>query len=390
MSGNAIYFDHNASTPTDPRVLQKILEVTEHIYANASSTEHAAGHAASNIVETARDLVAQTIGCRSKEIIFTGGSTESNNLAILGSFPALEKLDRTHLVTSKIEHPSVTACFERLAARGANVTWLGVDENGVIHLDELEEAVTEKTGLVSVMAANNETGVLQPIKEIGAICELNGALFHSDFSQATAYLHLDLAHSSIHMASFSGHKAYGPKGVGALYRSMRKPRVALEPILLGGGQENGLRPGTLNTPGISGLGEAFKIVSERRQQDAKHTALLRDQLQETLMQIDGVVINGADALRLPNTLSLSISGIEPLALMHALKDELTFSASSACSTNEVKTSHVLTAMFGDGARAREAFRLGIGRGTDEAAIAKASQVISIAVSNLRNGLMKGI
>lgn len=358
-----IYLDHNASTPIDPAALETLIRVSRDVYANPSSIEHSYGNAASNEVELARSKIAEVIGCRPQELIFTSGSTEANNLAILGSYPALKDAGRSHMITSQIEHPSVLACFDFLEKQGAKVTRLPVGQNGVVDIDALKQSVGPSTGLVSVMAANNETGVLQPIDQIGAICEQAEALFHTDYSQATAYMSIQLKNSPIHLASFSAHKAYGPKGIGVLYRSLRKPRVNLDPIVRGGGQEGGLRSGTYNTAAIAAMGTAFEIIQERLERDEVRLSKLRDSLQaELILAIERVKINGGAVSRLPNTLSVSIEGVEPLALMHSLRNDVIFSASSACSTGKVETSHVLLAMLGDTAAARESFRLGLGRG----------------------------
>ena len=377
-----IYLDHNASTPIDPDVLETVIRVSRDVYANASSIEHGPGAAAANVVDLARSQIAATINCRETEIIFTSGSTEANNLAILGAFPELEKDGKTHCITSAIEHPSVLACFDYLEERGARVTRLGVDENGLISLGELSDALDGQTGLVSIMAANNETGVLQPISEAARLVEAAGALFHTDYSQATAYIPLNLSNSSIHMASFSGHKAYGPKGAGALYRSIRKPRVKLSPVLFGGGQETGLRAGTLNTPGIAGLGHAFALVAKHQEGDAKRIGELRNQLQVSLRQRISLQVNGANVARLPNTLSLTIDNVVPQALMQKLKNDLCFSASSACATERITTSHVLLAMFGETPRARNAFRLGLGRQTSSEDIIEVVDLFARATSEL--------
>lgn len=358
-----IYLDHNASTPIDPSVLDTVVQVSRDVYANPSSIEHSQGAAAARVIDTARSQISQLVNCRETDIVFTSGSTEANNLAILGSFPQLAQIGRTHCITSSIEHPSVLACFDYLEAQGARVTRLAVDQAGRISLDELGEALTDETALVSIMAANNETGVLQPILEAAKLSAEAGAIFHTDYSQASAYLPLNLRESSIHMASFSGHKAYGPKGVGALYRSIRKPRVNLQPILLGGGQERGLRAGTLNTPGIAGLGQAFALISQNLADEARRLAVLRDELQHGLERNISLMVNGAQDARLPNTMSLTIDGVVPQALMQRLRDHLCFSASSACATEHVDTSHVLRAMFGETVRARNAFRIGLGRQT---------------------------
>lgn len=377
-----IYLDHNASTPIDPDVLETVIRVSRDVYANPSSVEHSQGAAAAKVVEIARSQIAELVNCRESEILFTGGSTEANNLAILGSYPELRKTGRTHCITSLVEHPSVLACFDHLEEKGARVTRLGVDESGQISLDELSDALCDQTGLVSIMAANNETGVLQPVIEAARLAEAAGALFHTDYSQATAHVFINLRESSIHMASFSGHKAYGPKGVGALYRSIRKPRVNLRPVLFGGGQEKGLRAGTLNTPGIAGLGHAFALISKSLESDAHRIGALRDQLQSELQKNISLQVNGSVASRLPNTMSLTIDGVVPQALMQKLREDLCFSASSACATEHVATSHVLQAMFGDTLRARNAFRLGLGRQTKTEDIARIVSHFTNASSEL--------
>jgi cysteine desulfurase len=377
-----IYLDHNASTPIDPDVLETVVRVSRDSYANPSSVEHSQGSAAARIVETARAQIAAQINCKETELVFTAGSTEANNLAILGAFRTVQEAGRPHLITTKIEHPSVLACFDHLEGQGARVTRLGVDEGGQISLDELAEVLTDETGLVSIMAANNETGVLQPILQAGQIAENAGALFHTDFSQASALVPLDLKNSPIHLASFSGHKAYGPKGVGVLYRSIRKPRVNLAPVMFGGGQEKGLRAGTLNTPGIAGLGHAFELISKNMERDRERICALRDQLEKKLKETLQVQINGNTEARLPNTMSITIDGVVPQALMQKLRNNLCFSASSACSTEHVETSHVLLAMFGDTPRARNAFRLGLGRQTRQEEISEIVKHFARASSEL--------
>ena len=387
MTPTPIYLDHNASTPIDEAVIKAMVQSMRVHYANPSSVEHAAGSLAHAAVEEARDQVTKAIHCRKNEVVFTSGSTEANNLAIRGAFPGLKSAGRRQIITSAIEHPSVLEAINALKSDGAEITILPVDEGGKISITDLEATVTENTGLVSVMAANNETGVQQPIKEIGEICARAGALFHTDYSQATAYVPIDVSKASIHLASFSGHKMYGPKGVGALYARIRKPRVGLAPIIFGGGQERGLRSGTLNTHGIVGLGKAFELARSRQTDDAIDIACRRDQLERAIEKIPDARINGKCENRLPNTLSVSIAGVEPLALMHALRDEVVFSASSACSTDKVETSYVLKAMFGDTPRAREAFRLGLGRGTCDDDVEIAALAMAETVARLRtNGV----
>ena len=355
------------------------------LWANPSSSEHSAGSAAAAAVEKARKSIATTINCRAKEVVFCSGSTEANNLALFGSFAALKSRGKHHIVTTAIEHPSILACLDQLKTDGAEVTIVPVSATGRVRAADVMAALRPETGLVSVMAANNETGVCQPIEAIGALCTESGVLFHIDYSQATAYRALDVEKANVHLASFSGHKMYGPKGVGALYASLRKPRVSLEPVMHGGGQERGLRSGTLNTPAIVGLGRAFYEVRRRRAADAQSLAKLRSRFIQGITAIPGARLNGDQRDTLPNTVSISIEGIEPLALMHTLRKELTFSASSACSTDKVESSHVLRAMFGEAPRTREAFRIGMGRSTTEAQIEFALSAFVAGVDRLRTG-----
>ena len=378
-----IYLDHNASTPTDPAVIARVTETMRVHFANPSSTDHAAGQAASEVVNEAREDVASLVGCAAKEIIFTGGSTESNALALLGSFERLKAAGRDEVVVSQIEHPSVLACASVLERRGAKVTKLPVGEDGRVKLDAAHEAITERTGIVSIMAANNETGIIQPIEDIARLSADAGAYFHTDFSQATAFLPLDLSQLPIHLVSFSAHKFYGPKGIGALFVRSRRPRVQLESVIPGGGQERGWRSGTLNTPSIAGLGLACRIVRAQMKKDVERVGQLKRQFLDELKSLDGAQINGDPECALANTVSVSIEGVEPLALMHATRHKLTFSASSACSTEKVETSHVLKAMFGDSSRAQQAFRIGLGRGTTSADIEAAAEILIEAARGLR-------
>ena len=355
------------------------------LWANPSSSEHTAGAAVAAVVEKARESIATTINCRAKEVIFCSGSTEANNLALFGGFAALKSRGKHHIVTTAIEHPSILACLDQLKTYGAKVTIVPVGVTGRVETADVRAALRPATGLVSVMAANNETGICQPIEDIGALCTDSGILFHTDYSQATAYRALDVKTANVHLASFSGHKMYGPKGVGALYASLRKPRVSLEPVMHGGGQERGLRSGTLNTPAIVGLGRAFYEVRRRCAADAQSLAKLRSRFIQGITAIPGARLNGDQRDTLPNTVSISIEGIEPLALMHTLRKELTFSASSACSTDKVESSHVLRAMYGEGSRTREAFRIGMGRSTTTAQIDFALSAFASGVDRLRAG-----
>jgi len=374
-----IYLDHNATTPVDPRVRAAMLPYLDELFGNASSVEHAHGHAAGQAVDKARQQVADAIGARPNEILFTSGCTEANNIALLGV--ARANPDKRHIVTSAIEHAAVLEPCRALEREGWRVTVLSVDEAGRVDLDALAASLCDDTALVSIMAANNEVGTRQPIAEIGAICAQRDILFHCDAAQIGAYGLLDVERDDVHLASLSAHKAYGPKGIGALYIRSRRPRVRLAPIVFGGGQERGLRPGTLNTPAIVGMGEAMALAARQGRDDAERLGRMVAQMRARFeASISGVLFNGDPERRIANNLSMSIPGVEPLALIRRLREEISFSASSACATEKIETSPVLVAMFGDSARARGAFRLSPGRFTTEKEMDRATDLV-IAESN---------
>lgn len=376
------YLDHNATTPVDPRVVDAMLPYFTGTFGNPSSVEHAHGHVAQSAVAMARSKVASALGARDNEIVFTGSCTEANNIAILGS--ARAEPNRRHLVTSAVEHPAVLEPMRELARQGYELTILPVDEFGRLEPGEVAAALRDETLLVSVMGANNEVGTIQPIAEIGALCEERGALFHTDLAQLITHGSVDVASSHVHLASISGHKAYGPKGVGALYLRSRRPRARVSPIVFGGRQERGLRSGTLNVPLIVGLAEALAICAkEGRAEGARLAGLCRDFGDRVRAAVDGVQLNGHPTERIPSNYSLSIAGVEPLALMHRMRDVASFSASSACSSDKVETSHVLLAMFGDTQRAREAFRVSPGRFTSQVEMEAFGDALIAAVGNLR-------
>lgn len=377
-----IYLDHNATTPMDPAVASAMQPFLSELFGNPSSVEHEDGHAAAAAVGEARRQVAQAIGARENEIIFTGSCTESNNLALMGY--ARANPGKRHLITTAIEHPAVLEPARSLEREGWRVTILPVDSDGRVNVEDVAASISDETALVSVMAANNEVGTIQPIAEIGALCEAHGIIFHSDLAQAAAHGSIDVERDNLHLASLSAHKAYGPKGVGALYVRSRRPRVRLEPLLFGGGQERGLRPGTLNTAGIVGMGMAMAISNRTAKAESERLRELCSAFCARLLaDIPDGVLNGHPTARLPNNLSFSIPGIEPLALMRSLRGQLSFSASSACATDTVQTSHVLLAMFGDTARARGAFRIAPGRFTTAAQLDRAADLITAEVKRLR-------
>jgi cysteine desulfurase len=378
----AIYLDHNATTPLDPAVLDAMLPFFREHFGNPASVDHGHGNVARAAVENARAQVAKSIGANSDDIIFTGSCTEANNIAILGAAAAYPA--KRHLVTTAVEHPAVLEPCRYLERSGLELTCLPVDEFGRIEPALVRSAIRPDTLLVSVMAANNEVGTLQPLSEIGAICEERGVLFHTDMAQSTAYIGIDVASIGAHLASLSAHKAYGPKGVGALYVRGRRPRVRLQPIVFGGGQERGLRSGTVAAPLVVGMGTAFEIAQRQRIGQAARLrgqcAVLFEKIQK---QAGGVLLNGHPTERLANNLSLSVDGVEPFALMRLLREQISFSASSACATDRIHTSHVLLAMHGDTARARTAFRLGLGRFTTDVELDKTAELLIQGIDQLR-------
>lgn len=381
-NSSRIYLDHNATTPLDPEVLEAMEPFLRDAFGNPSSVEHEHGHAAALAVDRAREQVSEVLNSRPNEIIFTGSCTEANNMAVLGM--ARANPGKRHIVTSSVEHPAILEPARALEREGWRVTYLPVDEMGRVDPPQVEFAIGQDTAMVSIMAANNEVGTLQPIQEIGAICTERGVLFHTDLAQFAAYGEIDVEKDNIHLASVSAHKAYGPKGVGALYVRSRRPRVKLAPLLFGGGQERGMRPGTLNTAAIVGLGAALSIARRTAGDEAQRQKALCAKFRDGLVeQVTGTVLNGHPIERLPNNLSFSIEGVEPLALIRGLRDRLSFSASSACATDKIETSHVLKSMFGDTPRARGAFRIAPGRFTTSTEMDEALSLIVQEVARLR-------
>lgn len=386
-SKTPIYLDHNATTPMAQEVLDVYVNTAKNYIGNASSFDHMAGYEAGQVVKLAREQISNLVNCQPKEIYFTSGSTESNNIAILGLADYLRKLGKTELITSAIEHPSILECFKFMEQVGFRVLYAKPSREGKISAKDVENSISDKTGLVSVMAANNETGMFQPYEEIADICSKNDVLFHCDFSQAMALKKLDLDKTEIDMLSLSSHKAYGPKGVGAIYVRARRPSIKLKSILHGGGQEKKLRPGTLNTPGIAGFGKCAELIYKNQKIDVSTQQQLKNKLANGLLEIDGAMLNTELNESLANTFSISISGINPRALMRSLRDKVIFSASSACTTDKVEPSHVLTAMFTDEKRIKESFRIGIGRNTTQQDVKETIQLFKEHVAILRTDLI---
>jgi cysteine desulfurase len=377
---HAIYMDNHATTRTDPRVVEAMLPYLTGEYGNASSRTHAFGWRALEAVTRARTQVAKILNADPKEILFTSGATESNNLAIRGALRA-RAADGDHVVTAATEHPAVLDLVRDLVEHGVQVTVLPVDRHGSVDPDAVRDAIRPSTVLVTLMAANNEVGTLHPIAALGAICKERGVLFHTDAAQAVGKIPIDVQAAGIDLLSISGHKIYGPKGIGALYVRRKNPRVFLEPLQFGGGQERGLRPGTLNVPGIVGLGAALAIAQAGLAEEARTVAALRDRLQAGI-QARVVILNGHPAERLPNNLNLSFAYVEGEALLLAL-DEVAVSSGSACTSEKREPSHVLKAMGVSDAMAQTSLRFGLGRFNTAAEVDEVIERVAIAVARLR-------
>jgi cysteine desulfurase len=387
-----LYLDYHATTPVDSRVLAEMLPYFSERFGNPHSRQHAWGWEARDAVEKARAQIAALIGASPGEIVFTSGATESNNLAIRGviaasASPAKGSEDtrggtRRHVITVATEHKSVLDVCGALADDGCDVTVLGVAPSGLIDLDELRRALRPDTVLVSVMAANNEIGTLQPMAEIGAIVHQHGALLHTDAAQAAGKIPIDVRAMQIDLLSLTGHKFYGPKGSGALYVRKRKPRLSLLPQLLGGGQENGLRSGTLNVPGIVGLGRAAELCRVEMAEESARLSRLRNKLLDGLRaRITTIRVNGTLEHRLPHNLHVSFDGVEGEKLLMAL-GELAVSTGSACSSGSQAVSHVMRAIGATSDRASASIRFGLGRSTTEADIEFAIDRVGTVVTAL--------
>ena len=353
-----IYLDNHATTPLDPRVLDEMLPYLKDKFGNAASRSHSFGWAADKAVQLARARVAKLIRARAEEIVFTSGATESDNLAIKGTAEAYRDKG-THVVTATTEHKAVLDSCKHLEHMGFRVTYLTVQKHGLIDLDDLSQSLTADTILVSIMFANNEVGVVQPIAEIGKVCRERGIAFHTDAAQAAGKAPIDVAAQNIDLLSISAHKLYGPKGVGILYARKNGPKVL--PQIDGGGHEHGLRSGTLNVPGIVGLGKACEICSEELPQEWSRIAQLRDRLRDKLAAgLDGISINGSMEHRLPGNLNVSFAGVDGEELLTAL-DDIALSSGAACTSAHIEPSYVLKALGLSDELAQASLRFGIGR-----------------------------
>ena len=377
-----IYMDNHATTPMDPRVLEEMLPYFMEKFGNAASRNHSFGWAAEEGVETARERIAKLVGATTKEIIFTSGATESDNLAIKG-VAEMYREKGNHIITAVTEHKAVLDTCKRLEKYGYRVTYLPVQKDGLIDLDDLKRAIDDKTILVTIMFANNEIGVLQPVAEIGKICREKGVIFHTDATQAVGKVPVDVNKQNIDVMSISGHKMYGPKGVGALYVRRKNPRVQISAIIDGGGHERGMRSGTLNVPGIVGLGKACAIAQEEMAQESCRMAGLRNRLRDRITgKLDEVYINGSMEHRLPGNLNISFAYVEGESLLMGIND-IAVSSGSACTSATLEPSYVLKALGTGDDLAHSSIRFGIGRFNTEAEVDYVADRVIETVERLR-------
>ncbi len=377
-----VYLDNNATTPMDPRVLEAMLPYFTEKFGNAASRNHAFGWAAEEGVDYAREQVAQLIGASEKEIIFTSGATEGDNLGIKGVYEMYQDKGN-HIITTVTEHKAVLDTCKHLEKQGAKVTYLPVKEDGLIDLKELEAAMTPQTILVCIMYGNNEIGVIQPVKEISAIAHKHGALFMTDGTQAVGKIPVNVDADGIDLMAFTGHKMYGPKGVGALYVRRKNPRVKVTAQMDGGGHERGMRSGTLNVAGIVGFGKAAELCRLEMDTEAKRLAAFRDKLQSSLLELEESYVNGNVEHRLPHVANISFKYVEGEGLMMAMKD-LAVSSGSACTSASLEPSYVLKSLGLSDDLAHSSIRYGLGRFTTEEEVDYAIEVTKKAVNHLRD------
>jgi cysteine desulfurase len=377
-----VYLDYNSTTPCDPRVVEAMLPYFTDRFGNAASRNHARGWEAEEAVELAREQIAALIGAEPKEVVFTSGATEADNLAIKGVVEAYAAKG-SHIITVATEHKAVLDTCGHVEKKGGQITYLPVNPEGLIDLQDLEAAIRPTTILIAVMFANNEIGVIQPIREIGEIARRHGVLFFSDATQAVGKIPVDVDADGIDLMAMSAHKLYGPKGIGALYVRRRGPRVRLSAQMDGGGHERGMRSGTLNVPGIVGFGEACSICGQEMEVDGLRIQLLRDRLECALLALDGVRVNGSRDHRLPQTTNISFKGIDGDALLAGLGKNVALSSGSACTSASMEPSYVLKALGLEDELAHASLRLGLGRFTTPEEVDYAIGEIGKTVGRLR-------
>jgi len=377
-----VYLDNNATTPCDPRVVEAMIPYFTENFGNAASRNHAFGWVAEEAVDYAREQVAKLVGADPKEIIFTSGATEADNLAIKGIYEMYAGKGN-HIITAATEHKAVLDSCKHLEKMGANVTYLPVNAEGIIDLNQLEATITPATILISIMYANNEIGVIQPIGEIGTIAKKQGILFFSDAVQAAGKIPVDVQKDGIDLMALTAHKMYGPKGVGALYVRRKNPRVKLTAQMDGGGHERGMRSGTLNVPGIVGFGKAAELARLEMAQDAARLSKLRDQLENGLLQMSETTVNGSREHRLPHVTNISFKHVEGEGLLMGFNKNIAVSSGSACTSASIEPSYVLKALGLSDDMAYSSLRFGLGRFTTEEQIDYTIEQIKSTVLKLR-------
>lgn len=377
-----IYLDNNATTPMDPRVLEAMLPYFVEKFGNAASRNHSFGWVAEEAVDYAREQVAKLINADPKEIIFTSGATEGDNLGIKGVFEMYASKGN-HIITCTTEHKAVLDTCKHIEKLGGQVTYLSVKEDGLIDLAELEKAITDKTILITIMYGNNETGVIQPVREISQIARKHGVLFFTDATQAVGKVPVDVQADGIDLLTFSGHKIYGPKGVGVLYVRRKNPRVKVTAQMDGGGHERGMRSGTLNVPGIVGLGKACELCMNEMESEAKRLSTMRDRLESSLMQLEEAYVNGNREHRLPHTTNISFKYVEGEGLMMGFNKNIAVSSGSACTSASLEPSYVLKALGLGDDLAHSSLRFGLGRFTTDEQIDYTIKAVSETVTKLR-------
>jgi cysteine desulfurase len=377
-----VYLDNNATTKVDPRVLDAMLPFFTEDFGNAASRNHPFGWKAEEGVDYAREQIATLIGANEKEIIFTSGATESNNLALKGVFEMYAEKGK-HIVTAVTEHKAILDTCKHLEKQGAEITYLYPTEDGLISVEQVEAAIRPDTILVSLMFANNEIGVIEPIREIAAVCKKHGVLFHSDATQAVGKIPVDVIADNIDLMSFTAHKMYGPKGIGALYVRRKNPRVKVTAQMDGGGHERGMRSGTLNVPGIVGFGKAAEIALADMASDTERIIKMRDRLENSLLTLEESYLNGSKEHRLPHTSNISFKYVEGEGLMMAIKD-IAVSSGSACTSASLEPSYVLKSLGLDDELAHSSLRFGLSRFTTDEEIDFTINCVSDAVNRLRD------
>lgn len=376
-----VYLDNNATTPVDPRVLEAMIPFFTQHFGNAASRNHAFGWEAEDAVDQARKDIADLINASDKEIIFTSGATESNNLALKGVFE-MYRDKGNHIITVNTEHKAILDTCKHLEKAGAEITYLETGEDGLVTLEQVEQAIRKETILVTIMYANNEIGVIQPIREIGALCAAKGILFHSDATQAVGKIPVDVIADNIHLMSFTAHKMYGPKGIGALYVRRKNPRVKVTAQMDGGGHERGMRSGTLNVPGIVGFGKAAALAKAEMQADAERLSKLRDKLEHALLELEESYVNGSREHRLPHCTNMSFKYVEGEGLIMGVKD-IAVSSGSACTSASLEPSYVLKNLGLDDELAHSSLRFGLSRFTTDEEIDFTINCVKTAVTRLR-------